>query len=377
MSAPNEYQIVLKDPNGTTLAYLDNFAALEITRSVNGIGALSILMPNLDYGTANTYDKFLTDGRIEVWRSVAGGPMALHGDTCYFIRYKRPRLEADGSYSFLIRGEDAVSLLGRRYNLWYANDANSKFSSTAYDNALKAIFAANFGASSGTGPSGTGRDWSAYMSAQTNLTAAPTGSKEYAWRNVLTIMQEVALASAEAGTYLAFDLIWTGTAFEYRTYINQRGIDRRWSSGNTLVISPENGTLGEAELEEDWSEEKTYILAAGYGTETGRVIGTATDSARVGISPFGRIEHFMQTAGADSTSLTVEANAQLRKMRPKVTFSGKLIQTDGVQYGRDYSFGDYLTAQFMGKTFNARLDTVRIQVGGGLETIDAILRQED
>ena len=81
------YTCRLADPFGVPLATIANFAtsgsgpALEYALSAGQIGALRLTLPS-------TFDDRLLklDGRIGVWRSVAGRPAYLDGQAVFLIR---------------------------------------------------------------------------------------------------------------------------------------------------------------------------------------------------------------------------------------------------------------------------------------------------
>jgi len=279
----------------------------------------------------------------------------------------RRSLDEAGHKTFIVTGFDTMHLLKRRYNLWAATNAKAIAAAVDADNLLKDIFDNNLGATAGTG-----RDLSSLITTQIDLSAGPHITKDYPWANVLTTMQEIAQASTTAGTYLAFDIIATGSSFEFRTYTGQRGLDRRLTTNYALIIGPEFGNMTAAEVDDDHSDEITYVEVG--GSDSGTL--AATDAARVGQSPFGRIEYFETSSESTIAGLSDAADAALRAGRPRTSFSGVLNQTEGTRYGLHYAFGDYLTAQYEGITYDCRLDAVKVSIQGGAESVECILRVE-
>ena len=381
---PNTYQIILKDANGIKLcASIDNFVSAEYTRSVNSVGACKLVMSDSDIiKTVNSWDKFKIDGRIEFWRSVNGAPMYLDGETVYFIRKVERDLAEDGSQIMTFTGEDTISLLNRRtaipdmvalaayYDITVAKEA---------DNMLKDIFKNYLGADAdtvataayGNVPAGTGVgfNWNAYITQQINLTAAQQTTKKFPNRNVLQIMQEIAQDSATLGTYLAFDIVSDGQSMQFRTYTGQRGLDRRASTGNALLIGPEVGNVLACHYEDDHSNEATYLVSGA---------GVPVFSAeREGISPFGRIMRNIPPAPAGTAAQqTAYTNSQLRYNRPKKLFITTMIQTEGCLYGKHYGYGDYVTASTWGRQFDCHLDASDIKIQNGEENVICLFRGE-
>jgi hypothetical protein len=381
---PNSYQIVLKDAAGVQLCpSIDNFVSAEYTRSVNNVGACKLVMSDSDIiKTVNSWDKFHIDGRVEFWRSVNGSPLYLDGETVYFIRKVERDLAEDGSQTMTFTGEDTISLLNRRtavpdtvalaayYNVSVAKEA---------DDVLKDIFCNYLGANAdtvataayGNTPAGTGVGFrlDSYITQQVNLTSAPQTTKKFQNRNVLQVMQEIAQASATLGTYLAFDIVSDGQSMQFRTYTGQRGLDRRASTSNMLLIGPEVGNVLACHYEDDHNNEATYLVS-GAGVPT-------FSSEREGISLFGRImRNIPPAASGTAAQQTAYTNSQLRYNRPKKLFTANMIQTEGCLYGKHYGYGDYITASAWGQQFDCHLDALDIKIQNGEEDVTCLFRGE-
>lgn len=224
------------------------------------------------------------------------------------------------------------------------------------------------------------RDWSSHISIQPDLSDGPLVTKQCAWRNVLTTLQELAKASAEAGVYLAFDLVCMfGEKINFRTFTVCRGVDHRYSGAVPVVISENRGQLRDAVLSYDWSGEATYVYEGGQGQGSTRPIAAAYDQARIGRSPFGRIEAWGEVQSTDNTPggiIPTEARYLLESLRPRVIISGKLQDIPGCLYGLHYGYGDYITAEFM-ERLDCRLDMIHVTVQGGQETIEVELKSSE
>jgi hypothetical protein len=153
---------------------------------------------------------------------------------------------------------------------------------------------------------------------------------------------------------------------QFRSYTGQRGVNRSSSSGNTLIIGPDAGNVSSCHYEDDHSAEATYVVAGSQH---------ASDAAREGISPFGRIMKMVTTASTNTAAqMLADAQAGLRASRSKKIFTGQLIQTEGCLYGVHYGYGDFMTAVAWGQTFDCHLDAIMVDIQGGKETITAGLR---
>lgn len=361
--------VEIMDPFGVKLAQIDSFLALDMARSVNDVG---VLVLDLDPDTDTS--QFRLDGRLSVYRQGSAGGYRLQTETVWFVRQWRRVMYVSGERVLRVTAYSASDLLRRRIIAYAAGSANASMTDNA-DDMMKAIVRENLGASA----TDTDRSWASYLTVQADSASASSMSKAFSRRNVLTTLQEIAETSADAGEPLYFDIVApSSSTLEFRTYIDQRGADRTLSSASPLIMSPELGTIRGGELFEDYANELTVVYAAGAGEEEAREVAEVEDTARSGASPFGRIEALRDARhGATGAALTAEGNAHLRANRPKRIFTAQLVDTPQVRYGIEWHWGDRVTAQFEGESFDCHIETVRIAVKGGREAINAYLRAEE
>jgi hypothetical protein len=333
----NEYQLALCDRYGNRLAILDRILGFGVARKVNDIGALDITI------TDSYLDYVEEDNRVEVWYSVAGGPLQLMMQTVWFIR---KWVWQPGRKTINLQCDDTMGLLKRRIVAYAAASAQAMKSNIPADDMLKAILRENYGSLA----TDAARSWASYLTIPSDLAAAPNLTKSFAWQQVFPVLQSISQACAQNGTFLAFDIEAYGgtTPFQFKTYVGQRGADRRYpTSANPLILSEEMGNLANVEISQDYSQELTYVYCGGGGTEAARTVVEVEKTARIATTlPFGRIEAFRdaRNSGTDTDSLTGEANDALRETRPQRVFSGNFIETESCRYGRDINFGDIVTA---------------------------------
>lgn len=365
------YQIWITDPFGTRLAVVPDFISVEYTRTVNAVGTLTMTLPT-------GYARFVVpENRVEVWRSVSGGPLYLDLETAWFIRRPGVSLQDDGQLVLTLTAFDGNHLLKRRVVPYYAGSSQAAKTAAA-DDMMKTIVSENVASTASDYAGSTSRGLSSTLfTIQANLTAGPSITKTFPWRNVLTVLQEIADASATAGTYLAFDTVYNGAGqYEFRTYTVQRGVDHRFPGGQSpIIFDPQLGNLGNNELIYDYTEELNFIYAGGQGEGSNRVVQSASDSTRMGLSPFNRIEDFQDSRNSDATaSILAEAQALVRAGRPKTIFNGAIIETATTRYGKEYSLGDMVTAQFQSFAVDCRIDAVKVNVSEKKETIEVKLQ---
>ena len=345
--------------------------SLKYARIVNNVGSLSLVLP----GDFNTQMIRIPDGRIEVWRKLPGGREYLDTETTWLIKAVEYDRDAKGKVTIALEADTPLCVFrepGRFVN--YTAGSAQASQTSALDDMIKTIASQNAGSSATAA-----RDLSAYLSIAPNLTSAPSGSKAFAWRDCLKVMQEIAASSTQVGTYLAFDIVApTPDTLEFRTYIGQRGVDHTFPNGNNpVIIGPEFGNMGECSLRYDYRNEITYALAAGQGQGADRLTATSQDTVRQGVSPFGLREQFVDaTSYTSTTGLSAEADTVVRAGRPRTIFKGKLLDTPDTRYGVHWAWGDFVTVQAFGQSFDCRIDAVTVTVARGQETIDAILRND-
>jgi len=366
-----QYEVVIKDPNATTLVIAQNGFNLDYARRINEVGVLILQLPI-------SFDPYvLIDGQIEIYRQVDTGPLYLEGETRWFVRKPARKLVDNGQEYIEVYCEDAVTLLQRRVTAFYAGSSQVLKSAVAADDLLKTIVSNNMGsAAADYAGANTARQLStALFAIQANLTQGALVSKDFAWRNMLPVLQEIAQSSTQAGTYLAFDVVAiVGGTFEFRTYTVQRGVDHRWPSGsNPVILDSQLGNLANITQTDDYTQGVSFVYCAGQGQDSARVVQTATNDAIAGLSPYGRFEDF-QDARQSSAAAGVlsEAKANLWDMRPKLTFEAQLVQTPGMQYGVQYNFGDMVTARYRNRQFDCRIEAVHVvKQGNNPESVEA------
>lgn len=372
----SQISVYVSDPFGVRLGDASNFISLKYSRIVNDIGTATIVLPVGGRKGFDTNLLRLPDGRLEIWRRLPGANREyLDTETTWLMKTAEDTRDARGRRTVTIEADTPLCVLkepGRFIDIAEGVAADSNFFDDAYDDMIKMIAGQNIGAGIATA-----RDLTAYITIAPNLTLAPLGSKAVSWRSCLKAMQEIANASAQQGVYLAFDIMApTPDTLEFRTYIGQRGVDHRFPNGqNPIIIGPEFGNMGECSLKRDWRNEITFARAGGRGDGADRLTATAQDDERIGQSPFGRREKFVQaTQYTTTTGLQAEAEAVVRQGRPRVLFRGKLLDVPDTRYGVHWQWGDYVTVQAFNQGFDARIDAIDVSIERGKETIAAWIR---
>lgn len=362
---PN-YEIWLATDRGARIALLDEVIQFDYVMTVNEIGACSLLLPG-------NFDRNLLqcDRQIQINRAPTG--RSLQPERTYLIQTIVERTDSSGVRSLQVIGLDGVQLLVRRIIAYAAESANSKKTDQA-DDMMKVIVRENLGASA----TDIDRRFNAtYFSVAADDSLGPSISKAFAWRNVLTVAQDIADAAREAGTEVYFDVVKVSDVqWQFQTFITQRGLDRTFSTGiNPMILGLEFGNLAEPELSNDWSNEATVVYGLGQGEGADRVTVEVEDAARSGRSIFGRREDSQDARRETATAaVTAAANAQLTAARPRLRFTARVLDVESARYGLDWHWGDRVTAIYNSRNYDAHIRSVHIQVDtSGRESIDARL----
>ena len=351
------------DSTGNEIATFIEWVSLDYGRAKNDVGVLDLLIPaRLVPGLP------IIDGRMEVYRQVGAGGYYLDGDTQWLIR----KFDFSGDENdplLTIQAYDLIHMLSRR-EIEYEAAITYTDKTNQLDDMMKEIVDENAGAAALV----AARDMSPYLQIQPDFTLAPSATKAFSWRKMLLLLQELAQISLENGTWLSFDVVKISDAVaEFQTFVNQRGTDLT----DSVVVSQSNGSLTNAKLIFDYSNEITEVTAAGRGEGIDRVTYSAVDAVRVARSPINRIESYMNAAQTSiSLSLQGDAEEALKQGRPKIILEGQLIDTKNLQFGVHYNYGDIVTAEHFGYSIPCHIDAYNIKDGGGLEVPTIILRGE-
>lgn len=353
-----QYLIRYLDQTGVLIGEFDQFISLDMARGVNKTGWITVRIPAsiLDYASIKK------DNRLEIRRKVDDRNYYTEGQTQWFIRKWRQDLSSDGKEIITLAGPSALAILDGYIVAYNAGTSYTAKTGKA-DDVMKEIVDENI-----VNPVDPQRT-NDYLTVEADNGDGPTISKAFTRKNVLETLTEISDMSAELGTRIYFDVVSTGTTFQFRTY-TVRGVDRT-TGVNRVLVSPEMGNLSNAYIEIDRSEEDTVGYAGGEGTGAGRAVETYIEPSRSIETPFNWLEIFVNStnSGSDTTRLQNEAKEKVYAARPKVTLGGEITQTADFRYGVEWGRGDFLPFHYAGLTKNVMVNNVRITVSDGRETI--------
>jgi hypothetical protein len=342
---------------------IDIFAAAEkihATRVVNDVGRLTYSIPFNE-----RYLNSLEKGQmIGLWRNDRH-----QFQTYYTLLDWRATTDLRGLKKIEVYGECLNRLLKSRIVAYPAGSPQAdKYGKP--DNIIKEITRENLGADAPE------------ERRIPNLTVEPNydeGSrsinKSFAWRNALTVCQEISDMSLKDEVPIYFDLFsYDLMNLHFRTCAHMIGDDRRPFTGNPIFIGEQYGNLKNATTEWITSEEATVIYAGGQGEEADRVIKIAQDLDRIALSaPYGRIERFKDARNDENEdNIQKQAEEALNEAKPFVKVRGTLSETAGSKYDVHYNWGDFVTVESYGVSLDCMIKEVGLtyDANTGMESID-------
>jgi hypothetical protein len=362
------YELVWYTHEGVRKGVIQAFNGLEYVKVQNQIGSLVVDIPRGLY----QYDEFSVGDIFEVWRE-KNGVLELQNETAYFLQNWEFWTNSEGAEYIRLTAFDANWLLDTAIVYAAAGSADAK--KTDYpDDMMKAIVNEQVGQDQ-------------IYAARKKVTVAPDLSaggdqitKAFAYRNVLTIMQELCeVAQEKNGVWLGFDVVRTAPgAFEFRTYTGQRGQNHGRNSGDPRLVGKQYGNLSEATFGTYHADERNNIIVGGQGEGEAREIVYRQNLSRIYASKWNQREYFKDSRD-DSTTAALEADgdAALDEFRPRQVLTGTLHDTPGMQYNIHYQFGDILSVEAFGYHVDCHAGSVRVRVDqDGGEQLDVRLRGE-
>jgi hypothetical protein len=360
------YEIDWYTDAGVKLGIIQAFTSLEYVRTENSIGNMVLTIPR----GLMRYEDFAVGQLFEIWREKHGS-LELQNDTAYFLQDWQFYTDGEGREFIQLYATDANWLLDTAIVWAYAGSSQSEKTGKP-DDMMKAIVREQLGDLAGGNR--------VKLSVQNNVGAGGASvTKAFAYRNVFTVLQELADVANENGVYLAFDVVRTAPAtFEFRTYAGQRGTNHSRTSGDPRLVGKQYGNLAEASFGTFHSDERNCILIAGKGEDKSRLRIARVNNSRIGASKWNRREYFKDSRDNDTTAaLQADGDEVLNDYKPKQILTGRLLDTPGMQFGVHYQFGDIVTAQAFGYNVDCHISSVRVKVDqDNGEQIDVRLRGE-
>ena len=351
-----EFQLFTEDKIPERI--LTNVHKAQLARSENIIGSGEIIFTGWDI-----YEYLAPEKMIGISRNFPKGYKSLIGNT-YWIIVRRSKIRRNGKKYTSVQVEDLLTLLDRRI-IAYSPGTAQATKTTNSDDMMKAVFYENY-------QTGTNRNISSVITAGSNKSEAPIITKSFDYAKVIDTFQDIAKTSYQTGTYLAFDIVpLAANKYEFQTFINFRGNDRRSSQQNPLVITDIN--IGDFEFTEDYSTVATAVYARGQGEQVVEVVDTSRERSNI-----GRREILVSANSSGSNaSILTEALAALKNYRSRLVISANFLPSPEMEFERNFNFGDFVTIQLEKQSYDVRISSFVISIDeNGKELLQILFRTD-
>jgi hypothetical protein len=334
----SDYKIILKDSAGNKVAEFDNWLSLNFNHTQNAVSNCRFEIDGRD----NRRTLFELDGQFEVWRKNDSVGLPWYIEWEGFFRTPNSLITESDDRRYVAHFISYSHLIKRTFILWPAESAQASKSGVG-ETVIKEIAFENIGTGA-LASSGRLKDH-VYPGVTIEADAGNGTNWEgaFASSNMLTTIRKIANA-----TGLVYDIVGIGDGlFEFRVYNGQRGEDKSVTTGtNPLVFSVGYGNMITPLLSINRGDEFTSVAVLGQGTEDDRQYEIVQSTA-VNDSPFNDIEAVVKnTQLTDSQELIDEGLSKLEEGKKIEKLSFEVQQIKSAFYGKDYSWGTKITAQF-------------------------------
>ena len=360
---PARCNVIVKSADGGTTIGRVKYNRVAMVRNAEGYDTLLVsCSPDEPVFKGWGYDDFI-DKRLVIERAGANVP-TMRTEGVFMVRY--PDFKRNMLTVAAFSGEELVDRRIVAYNAGTAYTDKTDYA----DDMMKAVIRENLG----TLATVTTRAISD-LTVDADLSLGPSLTRAFCRQNVLQVLQGIQENSRAAGSEVFWRMHPNGNGWRFATYLNRLGSDRRTLG---MVLSEANENFIVSSVGFDASEEVTYMYAGGQGTEEQRYIGTATDTARVGLTPYNLREAFY-SAAMEKTQAGVDdaAEQELSKRRARRVFAGTVQERNNFRYGIEWDFGDTLRAEHMGMTYDVMVRKVLIDITDRGESITANVEVEE
>lgn len=340
----NDYKVYILNSSRQPVAEIDIYSRLEMVRRFNDVSHLFI---DLKY---DDIDVSLLDWRGG-WRILRNGAVWMEG---IWLLMQDDSAKAENADLTLV-GLDYMEFMNER--LVVSDPAGPPYSTFTHDvrtgaagDVIKNYVRFHMGASAKAERRVSG------LTVAANLGEGGTVTGRGRFPTVLELCRELALRGGDIG------FRFSGT--EFVTYVPQ-------DKTSSVIFSRDLGNLTNYRRRVE-RPRGNYITAGGSGEGTLRAFSELGDA--VSITEFGRIEWFYdyRNAGAEA-ELYAAIVGKLEEMVEKVTIEIDVIDTEGIQYGRDYDLGDRVLVVLPGLSYDNIVREVKIIIDASGESVHPVI----
>ena len=371
---PTKYSLILTTDTGSILTEIlpPIYSGFRATRKVNTISPFYVELP-YDFLDRQLFTvAHPREYMVQVWRKPGGGHPQLFR-TYLITRWER-HAKPTPHGKIILRGFDMNLLLYRRIVAGYAASAQARLTDYA-DDMMKVLLTNALSDADAPTPTAGTRAWG-NLSIAAETGSGPSLTLDVPFEKLLTFsgggaFKKIVNASREAGTDLFFEVQvnerdQNSINFIFNTFTGQIGQDLT----DSVRFSITNNTIIDAIEVYDYSQSANYVYAGGEGKEAERTIIQSYDASDYLRGVYTRSEMFLDVPGTDDASLQNEADAALFEARRKIQVKGSVAQTEQLIFGRDYQFGDLVTARVFGDEYDAMVESVTVGMEDGADIVE-------
>lgn len=363
------YEVRLTKGDGRLVAILDRVEVLSYVKSLDLAGTFIVVMPDI-----YPMDYWGPDYLIQVWRR-APDQATTSLDFLGFLRRWTFYTSPDGRRMVMLMGYDQNTLLGRRIVAYAAGTEDAMIEALSIDDGMKKIVRENLGSLA----TDTDRDLTAAgLAVQIDLGQGATITKEHAWRNVGQLLRDLAQLSREQTPEILYWIrvdhsgIDGSIDLRFETSTGHLGRDLTQDRpGQSYLFGEELGNVANARLEYDYTIEANHAYAGGQGEGTERLIEEASDTVAESISPWSRIEIFVDARNSADADVDDKADQALAAGRPIVRFQADILDTPQAYYGSVWNLGDRIPILHRGRRIDALVRAVKVTLTADQQNIAA------
>jgi hypothetical protein len=342
----SQFRVDIYDLTGTRQAILTDFHWLDYQTRVNYPGGLKFSLAGDNPILASVQSGW----RADVWRILPNG--VWNRDLIGFID------GLDWVYSdkatVTISASGPLSLLSKRRVAYYANTPDrTAFTAAKAETIAKTLVNYNIGANA-TVANGRMLDGvNPLISVEADSARGNSLDWFCAWADLLETLQDLALAGGGD-----FDLVYTGTGFEFRWYDGQLGADRT----ATQVFTLERGNIAEPVYHLSSAKMSNVVVVGGKGEDAERQVRVVQSSD---YSAGEHSEAFLDATDVDTDDgLDDRGKAELEGLKTVREFSFQVLQTASSNFGVDYGLGDLVKAinPMTGQAVTVKVDSAQVSI---------------
>lgn len=322
----SSFHLDLYDLTGARKAILTDVRWLNYQTRVNYPGSVSFEVRGSGSQANEIISQVQPGWRVDVWRLPPNG--AWKRELIAFID------GLDWSYSdapsMTISASGLLSLLGKRIVAWHANTANrSAFAAAKAETVAKTLVSYNISAQATTANGRLLDGANSLITVEADQGRGETVEWYCAWINLLETLQK--LAEVGGGD---FDLVPSGSHYEFRWYDGQLGTDRTAS----MVFSLERGNIAAPQYKTNTAEVANVVVVGGKGEDSERVTRVVQASD---YSSSAHSEAFLGATDVDTTdALDARGTARVSELKAVNEFRFDILQARYSDFNVDYFLGD-------------------------------------